>query len=233
MTPRLVNRAGFVLIVCGSVSLLWTRFIEPAPGVLYDLGRVHIAEGAGVADGAVELTGRPSGVRQIVSLVPSCACLKAQLPATGIGAGQTLVIPVPLSLSSIGEKRAFLTAVFEDGTHDIVHVKAVGVAGDLAAKPQLSNSVLTLGDGDTRSIVALVHQRRDHAPRVRWRLPPDVAMHSMAMRYLIPMQEKDPGVWEVTTKLTWHSIDARSLLGVAIMDIDEAQAASAIVVGEP
>jgi hypothetical protein len=33
--------------------------------------------------------------------------------------------------------------------------------------------------------------------------------------------------------LTWHSIDARSLLGVAIMDIDEAQAASAIVVGEP
>ncbi len=229
---RLPRVLGLVMIIGGAADLLWQGASAPSVGPLYDLGRVLVTEGTGVADGVVEFACGPTGDREIVSLVPSCGCLTARLPATRVRPVHGHSVPVSLRLSSGGERSAFLTALLDDGTHEIVHVKATGVVEALAAKPQLSSSVLMLGSQGSGSLVALVQRPRWHAPVVRWRLPPEVEVTSANTRFLAPMQAQDPGVWEITTMFVRNDSEERALVGAAVMEIDGAQAASAVVIGE-
>lgn len=231
VVPRLAAAAGLALIVGSAAYSIWQRDAALESGRLYDLGTVLIAEGTGLADGAVEFTAHADHERNVVALQPSCACLKAQLSRTRIAKGERLVVPVSLSLSSSGEKQAFLTAVFDDGEHEVVHVRATGVIGASDRRPRVSSMLTFLPNHSEASITVLLPYPRMPAPAIDWRLPPEVTVSTLRTRYLVPLQERDEGQWEVTTTFARDDAQSRALIGTAVMEVDGAQVAAAMMVG--
>lgn len=226
---RALSFCSLALMFGGCAWLLVARDLDQRPANVYDLGDVLLAGGPGYADGAIQLTSNPDHDREVKEVIPSCGCLKARVPTKVIRAGERVTVPVRLSVSGSGEKWASLGVVFSDGAHEVVNVRARGVPDRGSTK--LSSAVMMMPNDGTARIVALVSRPKDSPPALAWRLPPSVTVANLRARYLPPVSDADAGEWEIATTFSRHSDEEYALLGVAVLEVDGAQAASAIMVG--
>ncbi len=231
--PRWMGLLAMSFIATGTGSLMWQRLGTSEAAPLFDLGSVRLTTGVGAIDGAVRFAAHDDNLRSIVKLIPSCPCLSAQLPRARGDQTREWTVPVRLQLSSSGEKRVHLTAMFDDGTHEIVHMKAIGITGEWGARPRLWPVVLIVEKQRAGVITALIQSSEGKVPSVDWRLPPDMTVDDITLRYLDPIDPHAEGWWEISTTLGRSAVEHRSLVGVAVLEVDGAQVASAFVLDGP
>ncbi len=232
---RRSRAVALVVVLAGSGFIIWEARSRYFPGgPVFDFGTVLVADGPSTAVGSIELTGATDHMRTLVTIVPSCGCLAVDAIERSIPAGETLSLGARFDVASTGEHSAFLTALFDDGTRQLVHVRATGVDDrSNGIGLRLSSYRVELTPGQEQEITAIWKGTSDHVPVPRWRTPHGVRVEHESLRFLPSRENHGIGTWEYAASFAVETPGVPRGLWPTLLEIDGAQASSLFILAPP
>lgn len=177
MARRSVTLLGIVLLVVviagigGGWWYMATGRYAFAGDISHDFGEVTILDQTATVEHTFELRNRRSEPIMIEGAKPSCGCTALELPTEPVAPGETIQLPVSMSLSAAGHKGASIALILSDGSVQRLFVEAVGLRRE---RMTVSTRQLQIpADGQATFTVLYALQDPDAQPPEPRCSPPD------------------------------------------------------------
>lgn len=170
------------LLAVGAMVWLWrTADLTPRESII-DLGTAAVGDVEVQVIGAASIRhpeGRALGEEvRITGVVPSCGCLRAEGLGGPVTAEGTVVVPLRLSIASLGPREVHLDVTFSDGATQRMLVRATGVRPeDGAILVSAAPRAMVLREQSIHRLRAIVQMPPGFDPRgamPEWILPAGV-----------------------------------------------------------
>jgi hypothetical protein len=191
-----------VLVLVVLVKLIWFSSVLVGKKS-HDFGLIEVTLPRTVVDHTFTLTNNSGRDLTLVDVVPDCGCTTTEAYQELIANGETLILPVQLKLKQSQVRRSVIRLVFEDGTVEVLTLRAVGRLKDPLRVSPLP--IVVKKDGETSLALLGIEQFDEHTPSIpTFALPAGVELQSQKwkLKSKYKAHEQIPANWSMQLALT-------------------------------
>ncbi len=192
--------SAVVLVLIVLIKAIW--FSSALVGdKSHDFGFIEVIPPKTTVDHTFTLTNKSGHDLILVDVVPDCGCTTTEAYQELIADGEELILPVQLKLRQSKLRKSTIRLVFEDGTIEVLTLRAVGRLKDSL---RVSPSQIVLKEGEVpRGLLGIEQFDDTKPPTPIFTTPPGVVVHAQkwTLKSKRKPMEEIPANWSLQFEL--------------------------------